>query len=289
MAVALITGTSTGIGFETALALGRAGHTVYATMRSPDRSPELQATATAEGLPVRVVPLDVTDDASVRDAVECVYAGEGRLDALVNNAGISNIGPIEELDLDAFRDTMETNFFGVLRVLKTTLPRMRAHGSGCIVNVSSVAGRVATSPQSPYATSKFALEALSEILAQEVKGFNIRVAIVEPGVIQTAIYEKRRDIPADTIYPQERRFHAIMAASLQHATPAETVAKQIQQIIEGDSWQLRYPVGPDAKPFFAWRRMITDEEWVERNAELDDDAWCARIKQESGVDMRPFL
>jgi NAD(P)-dependent dehydrogenase (short-subunit alcohol dehydrogenase family) len=125
MAIALITGTSTGIGFATALALGRAGHNVYATMRSPHRAPELQTMATQEALPITVLPLDVDDDSSVRGAVAQVLAERGRIDVLVNNAGIGTNGPIEELPLDVFRQTMETNFFGALRCIQAVLPHMR--------------------------------------------------------------------------------------------------------------------------------------------------------------------
>lgn len=289
MAVALITGTSTGIGYETALALARAGHRVYATMRSPERAPELGNLAAQEKLPITVHALDVTEDESVAKAFERVLAEQGRIDVLVNNAGLSMTGPVEELGQDAFRQSMETNFFGALRCVQKALPLMREQRGGCIVNVSSVAGRVATAPQGPYCASKFALEALSEVLAQEVRSFNIRVAIVEPGVIQTPIVEKLRQLPEATHYPHERRSRALLMASLARPILPSVVAEQILAIIDGDSWQLRYPVGPDAKSLFVWRRMMSDEDWVERNGEPDDEAWCARMQQEFGIDLRPFL
>jgi NAD(P)-dependent dehydrogenase (short-subunit alcohol dehydrogenase family) len=146
MAIALITGTSMGIGLATAVALGRAGHNVYATMRSPHRTPELRTIATQEALPITVLPLDVDDDGSVRGAVEQVLAEQGRVDVLVNNAGIGPNGPIEELPLDVFRQTMETNFFGALGCIQEVLPGMRAQRSGCIINVTSVAGRITVAP-----------------------------------------------------------------------------------------------------------------------------------------------
>lgn len=289
MAITLITGMSTGIGFATAVALGRAGHNVYATMRSPSRAPELQIIAAKEALPISVLPLDVDYDGSVREVVQHVLAERGQIDVLVNNAGISPWGPIEELPLSEFRRTMETNFFGALRCIQAVLPHMREQRNGCIINVTSVGGRIAAAPEGPYTASKFALEALSEILAQEVKAFNIRVALVEPGVIQTPIFDKKRAIPADTRYPQERRIRAVFAASLAHPVAPAVVGEQIRQIVESGSWQLRYPVGPDAVPFLRWRAGISDEEWIDFGAMQDDEAWCRRVAQEFGLDVRPYL
>lgn len=289
MAIALITGTSTGIGLATTVVLGRAGHNVYATMRSPHRAPELRTIATKEDLPITIYPLDVDDDGSVRATVKQVLAERGRIDVLVNNAGIGTGGPIEELPLEAFRQTMETNFFGALRCIQAVLPHMREQRSGCIINVTSVAGRIAAAPQGSYTASKFALEAASEVLAQEVKAFNIRVAIVEPGIIQTPIFDKLRKIPTDTRYPQERRLYALFAASLAHPVSPAVVGEQIREIVESRSWQLRYPVGPDAAPFLTWRAGMSDEEWIDFGAIQDDEAWCTRVEQDFGLDVRPYL
>src|ERR1700679_296830 len=190
MGIAFVTGTSTGIGMATAISLARAGHTVYAGMRNPQRSAELHEAVARENLGIRTVAQDVDSDASARDAIGQALAEAGRIDVLVNNAGVGTMGSVEETSLSDFRSTMETNFFGALRCIQAVLPGMRERGSGCIVNVTSVAGRLAISPQAPYASSKWALEALSECLAEEVKNFGIRVAIVEPGVIATPIFEK---------------------------------------------------------------------------------------------------
>jgi NAD(P)-dependent dehydrogenase (short-subunit alcohol dehydrogenase family) len=289
MAIALITGTSTGIGLATAVALGRAGHHVYATMRNPHRAPELQTIATQEALPIVILPLDVNDDRSVQGAVAHVLAERGRIDVLVNNAGITPLGPIEERPLTEFRQTMETNFFGALRCVQAVLPHMREQRTGCIVNVTSVAGRVAQAAQGPYTASKFALEAVSEVLAQEVKAFHIRVAIVEPCIIQTPIFDKIGTIPDETRYPQERRIRALFAASLAYPVSPAVVGEQIRQIVESESWQLRYPVGPDAVAFLAWRAGMSDEAWIEFGAIQDDEAWCTRIAQDFGLDVRPYL
>lgn len=289
MAIALITGTSTGIGLATAVALARAGHDVWATMRNPDGAPDLRTLAMKEGLPITIHPLDVDHDGSVRTTVKQVLTERGRIDVLVNNAGIGTDGPIEEPPLDAFRQTMETNFFGALRCMQAVLPSMREQRSGCIINVTSIAGRIAAAPQGPYTASKFALEATSEVLAQEVKAFNIRVALVEPGIIQTPIFDKLRTIPADTRYPQERRLHALFAASLAHPVSPAVVGEQIRKIVESGSWQLHYPVGPDAAPFLAWRARMSDEEWIDFGTIQDDEAWCTRVEQDFGMDVRPYL
>src|SRR5580700_8264391 len=190
MGIAFVTGTSTGIGMATAISLARAGHTVYAGMRNPQRHGELHEAVARENLGIHMVAHDVDGDAGAQDAIGQALAEAGRIDVLVNNAGIGTMGPVEETSVADFRSTMETNFFGALRCIQAVLPGMRERGSGCIVNVTSVAGRIAISPQAPYASSKWALEALSECLAQEVRSFGIRVAIVEPGVIATSIFGK---------------------------------------------------------------------------------------------------
>lgn len=287
MSIVLITGTSTGIGLATAVALGRAGHTVYATMRNPARSPELQAIATKENLPITILPMDVDDDKLVTEVVGQVLDRHGRLDVLVNNAGVGETGPVEELPLDEFRRAMETNFFGALRCIKAVLPGMREQRRGLIINVTSLAGRIAIGGFSTYTASKYALEGACETLAQEVKAFNIRVAIVEPGVINTPIFDKMRVIPDTTLYPQERRLQALFRAALVHGTPPMVVGEHIQQIIESDSWQLRYPVGPDAPFFLNWRAGMSDEEWVTFGATQADEAWYQQIEQNFGLDARP--
>ena len=287
MAIVLMTGTSTGIGFAAAVTLARAGHDVWATMRTPTRAPQLQALAKQEALPITVLPLDVDDDVSVRGAVEHLLAARGRLDVLVNNAGIAPMGAIEELPLAEFRRAMETNYFGAVWCIQAVLPTMRAQRQGCLINVTSVAGRIAQAATAAYTASKFALEALSEVLAQEVKAFNIRVAIVEPGVIHTPILDKMRDAPADTRYPHEQRLQALFAASLKQPVSPAVVGEQIRHISEGENWQLRFPVGPDAEPFLAWRARLSDEAWVDYHATRDDEAWYNHIARDFGLDARP--
>jgi NAD(P)-dependent dehydrogenase (short-subunit alcohol dehydrogenase family) len=285
MASVLITGTSTGIGLATALAFGRAGHQVYATMRNPSRSPELGERAAQEGLPVQISVMDVDSDSSVKAGIASVYSDAGHIDVLVNNAGVERTGSVEELAFADFRAVMETNYFGPLRCIQAVLPQMRQRKSGCIINVTSVAGRIATSPFAPYCASKFALEALSEALAQEMKAFNVRVAVVEPGIIETPM-AKRLEEPANSSpYPQQRRFAHLFAAALRNPAPPSLVAQKILEISESRTWQLRHPVGPDAVPFLKWREAMADGEWVALHA-ADDETWYTRMEHDFGLAIR---
>jgi NAD(P)-dependent dehydrogenase (short-subunit alcohol dehydrogenase family) len=286
VAIALITGTSTGIGLATAVTLARGGHTVFATMRNPTGGGgEIRALAAAEKLPITVLAMDVDDDASVRAAMtQALALSGGRIDVLVNNAGIGVHGAVEELPLSEFRRTMETNFFGAIRCIQAVAPGMRERRHGCIVNVTSVAGRVSNAPQAPYAASKWALEAVSEALAQELKPFGVRVAIVEPGIIATPIFGKVGRGPERSPYPNARRLEALFAASLKNPVSPYVVGEAIRRIAESESWQLRYPVGPDAAPFLAWRAAMSDEKWVDYAAGTDKE-WVAAVKRDFGLDV----
>lgn len=285
MASILVTGTSKGIGMATALVLGRAGHTVYATMRNPGGAPELAQTAAKEGLPITVSVMDVDSDASVTEAISAIAQAHGPLDVLVNNAGIECRGSTEELALSHFRAVMETNYFGAVRCIQAVLPQMRARQSGCIINVTSVAGRISASPLGPYSASKFALEGLSEALAQEVKMFNIRVAIVQPGIIDTAMARRIGDQPHASPYPHTHRMAGLFTAALHTPTSPLLVGQKIRDIIESGTWQLRHPIGPDAEPFLQWRASMTDEQWVDWGA-ADDDTWYQNVERDFGLNAR---
>ena len=286
MASVLITGTSRGIGFETALAFARAGHTVFATMRSPSASPELVEIATREQLLIHIYTMDVDSDSSVTAAIAGIQRDHGTIDILVNNAGIERAASIEELPLAEFKAVMETNYFGAIRCIQALVADMRKRRSGCIINVTSVAGRIASPPLTPYMASKWAFEALSEGLACELKAFNVRVAIVEPGIIDTAMARSIGTSMPPSPYPHRERFAAIFSAALKQPTPHTLVAEKILQIAESDTWQLRHPVGPDAAPFLQWRNSMSDEEWVAYNAS-DNETFFQNFARDFGLDARP--
>jgi NAD(P)-dependent dehydrogenase (short-subunit alcohol dehydrogenase family) len=287
MAGILITGASgtrSGIGISTAITLARAGHTVVATMRNPGSAGDLADIVAAEQLRITTLPLNVDDDASVARAFGHVLEEQGHIDVLINNAGIGGPGTVEETPLDTFRRIMETNYFGALRCIKAVLPSMIARRSGCIINISSVVGRIALSPQAPYAASKHALEAMSECLAQEVKAFNIRVVLVEPGPIATPMAQKIATGHPSSSYPQGRRLAALFAAFMKRPTSPYVVGDLIRQIVDGDSWQLRYRAGPDAPHVLKWRAETSDEDWVSLFGGSDDE-FAAGVKRGLGLDI----
>ena len=284
MGIALVTGSSSGIGLATAVSLARRGHKVIATMRNLKGATDLQKIAEAEKLPISLAELDVDSDTTVNNCIGGLLTEHGHIDVLVNNAGVGGGGSIEELPVQFFRDVMETNYFGALRCIKALIPSMRERRSGCIINVTSIAGRMAIAPAAPYAASKWAFEALSECLAQEMRAFNVRVAIVEPGVIATPIFSKARPLPQNSPYPHARRQRALFAASLSQPTSPYVVGEKICDIAENNSWQLRYPVGPDAEPFLKWRAGKTDEEIVHLGGATDDE-FRQIAKNEFGLDI----
>jgi len=286
MATVLITGTSKGIGLATALAFARAGYKVAAAMRNPATAPELANTASEENLDITVYKIDVDSDTSVKEGVDCINKEMGSIDVLVNNAGIERMGTVEELDLDDFRAVMETNYFGVIRCVQVVLPDMIKRRSGCIVNITSVAGRIASPAMSAYSASKFALESLSEILAQEVKSFGVRVVIVEPGIIDTSMAQHITVKPEASRYSYAERLSALFTASLKNPVSPTVVADKILEIAQNETGQLRHPVGPDAIPFLDWRQSMSDEDWIALSS-LEDDAWYTRIEADFSMELRP--
>lgn len=280
----LITGSNRGIGLETALAFGRDGYKVFATMRNPEKAKDLKEIIAKENLDIVIYKMDVDDDASVSECFEAILK-DHTIDILVNNAGIERHGSVEEIPMEDYKAIMETNYFGVIRCVKAVLPQMRKNRQGCIINVASIAGHISNTPLGAYAASKFALEAISEALAGEVKPFNIKVTIVEPGIINTQMALDIKISISTSIYPQVRRFGGLYDASLNTPTPPTLVADKILEIAKSDSWQLRYPVGPDALPFIQWRAALTDEEWVNFSAQNDED-WYNALEANFGLNAR---
>ena len=270
--VSVVTGSSSGIGLAASLALARAGHAVYATMRDMSRGGRLGDAASAEGLDVRVLQMDVDDDASVDAAMLRVREEAGRIDVLVNNAGYGAVGAVEDIPLGEFKAQFETNLFGAVRVIKAAAPAMRRTAAECgspgptIVNISSVAGRIGFPATSAYISSKFALEGLSESLAYELAPFGVRVVIVEPGVIKTNFFDSMRtcEAPAGSPYADmTAKMVANVRMMVELGTEAGEVADAIVRAVESDRPEPRYVVGNDAAMFLEARRSRTDAEFVE--------------------------
>jgi len=256
----LITGTSSGIGRSAAELLAARDYRVLATMRKPENGRDLAEAAKANGWDLAVLPLDVRDDASVRAALD--QAGD--LDVLVNNAGFEVWGPLEEMTVDDLKDQFETNVYGPFRLITAVLPRMRQRGSGVIVNVSSVAGRVSAPLNGLYSASKFALEALSETIHYETGHFGVRCHIVEPGGVATPFPDNRRLVGAaagDEGSPYRELITQWEAAADRltggaRAQPEEVAAAILDAIETGE--KLRYPVGQDANLVITARKAMDD-------------------------------
>ena len=272
MAIVLVTGCSSGIGLHSAVALAGAGHRVFAAMRDPEAASALQEAAAAAGVAPETITLDVTNDGSVQAAIAAVLERAGGLDVLINNAGISNHGVVEETALERFRLVMETNFFGVVRCIQAVLPGMRAQGSGRIINVSSVSGRVAIPTLGAYAASKWALEALGEVLAQEVRRHGIRVLHVEPGNFATPMMAKAGRESAARSHstgppPAYEHIYARIGAfgkrAQAHLGSPQLVAEAITSLVAAADPPFRTPVGPDAERLLPARTRMADEEWLE--------------------------
>ncbi len=282
--VAVVTGSSSGIGYETSLLLARKGFFTYATMRSPDKSNNIINLKQNERLPLEVLKLDVTDDKSVKEAIQKIVNEQGTIDVLVNNAGYALVGPLEELSIQEFKEQFETNVFGVIRVTKEILPIMRKQRHGTIVNISSVAGRIGFPLTSAYVSSKFALEGLSESIAYEVEQFGIKVILIEPGVIKTnfdsnlmigkgvstttttttttATATHGRDLPyADITKKRIAGFKPRFENGLPPIEVAKVILRAITSTSKNVSPESRYLVGGDAFKLMEIRKSKSDKEF----------------------------
>jgi NAD(P)-dependent dehydrogenase (short-subunit alcohol dehydrogenase family) len=285
--VSVVTGANSGIGRATAVHLASAGHTVYGTVRSVSKADKLNAMAGAAGVEVHLVELDVGDDESVRTGFEQILGVAGHVDHLVNNAGVGGNAVVEECSAEMFLDVMNVDLCGATRCAQAVLPQMRERGSGTIVNVTSVAGRIGAIAQAPYVASKWALEGVSEQMAQELAPFGIRVAIIEPGVTKSAIFAKNVDMPPGTgAYDAHyRRMLQMYAAGLNHATDPFEVAETIRNAIETDTPRLRYTVSWGGPELVEGRARMTDEEWVAIGLAPDDAAYITAFGDAFGLDI----
>ena len=275
--VAVVTGSSTGSGFETSLLLAKNGYHTYATMRNLDKSSRIKEIAKKDNLPVEVLQLDVADDKSVTDAISEISNKQGRIDVLVNNAGYDVTGAVEELSMDEIKAQFETNFFGAVRVMKAVLPIMRKQKSGVIVNTSSIGGLIGVPLNSAYVGSKFALEGFSESMKYELEGFGIKIILIEPGAVQTnfvqnTILSKKATI-SDSPYAEfsKKVSEGVSAAfDMANATVPSQVAEVILSAIKSEKPNTRYLVGNDAAAIMERKKNSSDfelERWIKESLE----------------------
>ena len=264
--VAIITGSSSGIGFETSLILARNGFHTYAAVRNLEKSQPLIDMAKKDGLSIQVVELDVSNDKSVKDAINRVLSENKRIDVVVNNAGYALVGSFEDLSMDEIKSQFETNFFGAIRVIQGVLPTMRNQRNGRIVNLSSMGGRMAIPLDSAYHGTKFALEGLSESLQYEVEQFGIKIIIIEPGAIKSNFFNnlkmaskaQRPDSPCTQMM---QKLNAGFSFILENAAHPVEVAKVILAAVTSEDPQLRYTVGDDAAMILQAKRTMSDTEF----------------------------
>ncbi|HJT48263.1 MAG TPA: SDR family oxidoreductase [Nitrososphaeraceae archaeon] len=271
--VAVVTGSSTGIGFETSLELARNGFHTYATMRKIDNggSNPITNIAKNENLPLKLLQLDVDSDKSVLDAVNKIVTENGRIDVLVNNAGYALVGALEQTSMEEIKAQFETNFFGAVRVMQAAIPIMRKQRSGRIVNITSMGGRVAIPLDSIYHATKFALEGLSESIQYELGPFGIKVILIEPGAVGTNFWKnwkmaaKAERSGDNTDYSQYKQIENNMSESfkqmVQNAIHPSEVAKVILQAVKDDNPNFRHVVGKDAATILESRKRMSDSEF----------------------------
>jgi NAD(P)-dependent dehydrogenase (short-subunit alcohol dehydrogenase family) len=286
MQIAVVTGTSTGIGFATSLRLAREGYRVFAGMRNLAKAQPLRDAAAAEDLPVEVIEFDVCSDASVAAAFAAVRA-HGPVDVLVNNAGIGGASPLELVPDAEHRQMFETNYFGAIRCIQAVLSEMRERRSGAIVNITSIAGLMATPNQIPYGASKWALECVGEALAHEMRRFGVRVVNVEPGVVLTSIFENAAEatrFDKTSPYMQVmRRNGKIYAAGFRDPAKPEDVADAIFEAITAKDYHLRWPVGKDAVGIAAARTTDVSDELISLGEDLNDEEYNERFHALFGI------
>jgi len=264
--VAIVTGSSGGIGFSTAVMLARNDFDTYASMRNLAKRNAIEEIAKRENLPLQAVQLDVTDDKSVKEAVNKVLEEKKTIDVLVNNAGYGLMGCVEDVSIEEVKAQFETNLFGVIRVTQAVLPVMRKQKHGVIINVSSVAGRIAFPISNAYASTKFALEGLSESMRYEVEQFGIKVVLIEPGVITTnfvsAMVMPKKVLDQNSPYAQfMQQVNNGFKLKRENATAPEEVAKVILKAVTAENPEPRYLVGNDAAKWMEARKRMSDVEF----------------------------
>ena len=263
--IAVVTGSSSGIGFETSLALAREGYFTYATMRDLKKADEIQRITNEEGLPLKIIELDVDNEESAENAINTIIQEKDRIDVLVNNAGWGMWGAGEDVSVQEFKAQFETNFFSVVRMIQKVAPTMRKQGSGNIVNISSVAGRIGLPASTAYVSSKFAVEGLSESLRYELGQFGVNVIIIEPGVIKTNFFDSMKTAEKADVGETYRDITLKVITGVkmmaEMGTPPKEVAQVIINSLKEEKPLPRYIVGNDAAMFLESKKMKTDIEF----------------------------
>tara|TARA_B100000929_G_scaffold172693_1_gene136793 strand:+ start:2393 stop:3238 length:846 start_codon:yes stop_codon:yes gene_type:complete len=263
--VAIVTGSSSGIGLETSLALARDGFYTFASMRDINKDEKIKEAIEKENLNIEILQLDVDSEESVNSAINTIIEKKGQIDVLINNAGYGMWGTVEDVSIDEFKKQFETNFFSIIRLIHKVAPIMRNRGSGNIVNVSSVAGRIGFPVSPAYISSKFALEGLSESLRFELMPFGVNVIIIEPGVIKTNFFDSMKlaeKAQQDSTYKEitEKVISGVKMMAEMGTHPKE-VADVIIKAINEEKPLPRYVVGNDAMMFLEAKKMKTDMEF----------------------------
>ena len=290
--VALVTGSSTGIGLETSLALARNGFLTCATMRDLQKSEEIESITQKENIPIKVFEMNVDNDNSINAAITKIINEYGRIDILVNNAGYGLFGALEDFTMDEIKKQFETNVFGLIRVIQNVLPTMRQQRSGIIINISSMSGLAGIPSQSAYSATKFAVEGMSEALSYELEPFRIKVILIEPGVINTKfvqdlvvptnkyevdkngdginqLVENNKDVPLSFYNDTMKKFLTFYFKAMSKAPHPRIVADEIIHGIELVSSEsntttcpiLRLTVGNDSKKYSKLKKDLTDNEF----------------------------
>lgn len=262
--IALVTGSSSGIGFETSLALARDGYYTFASMRDITKGTTLKEIAKKEDISIEVIEMDVDKEESIKSAIEKIFVDKKRLDLLVNNAGYGQFGCTEDVTIEEFREQFDTNFFSIVKIIQEVAPIMRKQKSGIIVNVGSIVGRMGLPGSSAYISTKFALEGLNECLRYELGMFGIKITIIEPGVIKTNFFDSMR-IPHSKTDPkyQEITEHILngLKMMVEMGTDPSQVAQSIINAIHDKEILPRYVVGSDALMFIEAKKAKTDLEF----------------------------
>ena len=264
--VAIVTGSSSGIGRETALLLAKNGYITFATARNLDKAADLKKISENEKIDLRLVELDVTKDESVNSSIDSILRETGRIDILINNAGYGLIGAFEDSSIEEVKNQYETNFFGVIRTTQSVLPTMRKQKSGMIVNISSGAGRFGFPTGSAYVSTKFALEGLSESMRYELEPFGIRIIIIEPGVITTnfvksTVITKKATDPNSPYIQLMKTMETNFDKMIINGSTPEYVAHIIFDAIRDENPKLRYLAGKDVEQWMEAKKRMSDEEF----------------------------